>query len=120
MNTVINYADISREFTAAVAEYMAKGYTINTGTMDGNQGEIAHVDLTNGKEIIRVVLMYNFIPWPEKEYTIIVGRARPNAVPNLRMNEADTIWNNELEVLSSTAYAEKMVGPREYEYRKVV
>ena len=116
----ITYADINRDFSAIVAEYIAKGYIINTGTMSGSQGEVAHVDLTDDKEIIRVVLMYNFIPWPEKEYTIIVGRARPNAVPNLRMTEADTIWNNELEVLSSTAYAEKVVGPREYEYRKVV
>lgn len=119
MNTVINYADISREFTTAVAEYMAKGYTINTGTMDGNQGEIAHVDLTDGKEIIRIVLMYNFIPWPEKEYTIIIGRAHPNVTPNLRAHEAATIWNSELDIISSTTYAEKEVGPMEYEYRRI-
>ena len=108
------------KFSAAVAEYIAKGYIINTGTMNGSQGEVAHVDLTNDSEIIRVVLMYNFATWPEKEYTIIVGRTQPNAIPNLRTNEAETIWNNKLEVISSMTYAEKEVGPREYEYRKVV
>lgn len=116
----VTYTDINREFSAAVAEYIAKGYIINTGTMNGSQGEVAHVDLTNDSEIIRVVLMYNFATWPEKEYTIIVGRTQPNAIPNLRTNEAETIWNNKLEVISSMTYAEKEVGPREYEYRKVV
>lgn len=116
----ITYADINREFSATVAEYIAKGYIINTGTMNGSQGEVAHVDLTDGNEIIRVVLMYNFATWPEKEYTIIVGRTQTNTTPNLRTNEAETIWNNELEIISSTTYTEKEVGPKEYEYRKII
>ena len=67
----VTYADINQEFSDAVAEYMSKGYSINTGTMDGSQGEVAHIDLTDGNEIVRVLLTYDFIPWPEKEYTII-------------------------------------------------
>lgn len=115
----ITYADINREFTAAAAEYLSKGYIINTGTMDGSQGEVAHIDLTNGDEIIRVLLTYDFIPWPEKEYTIAVCKVKSGTIPNLKAHEAETIWNNELETIRSITYAEREVGPRKYEYRRV-
>ena len=98
---------------------MSKGYSINTGTMDGSQGEVAHIDLTNGEEIIRVLLTYNFIPWPEKEYTIIVGRVPSVTTPNLRTHDAETIWNNELEIISSVTYTERETGPMQYEYKRV-
>ncbi len=47
----MKYIDINQKFTAKVAEYIAKGYTINTATMSGSQGEVAHVDLTDGKQV---------------------------------------------------------------------
>ena len=118
-STKVTYADINQEFSDAVAEYMSKGYSINTGTMDGSQGEVAHIDLTNGEEIIRVLLTYNFIPWPEKEYTIIVGRVLSVTTPNLRTHDAETIWNNELEIISSVTYTERETGPMQYEYKRV-
>ena len=52
----MKFIDINREFTAAASSYMAQGYYINAGTMGGSQGEVAHIDLTNGTEIIRVLL----------------------------------------------------------------
>lgn len=52
----MKYIDINQRFTAKVAEYIAKGYTINTATMSGSQGEVAHVDLTDGKQVVRVLL----------------------------------------------------------------
>ena len=52
----MKFIDINREFTAAASSYMAQGYYINAGTMGGSQGEVAHIDLTNGAEIIRVLL----------------------------------------------------------------
>jgi hypothetical protein len=52
----MKYIDINQKFTAKVAEYIAKGYTINTATMSGSQGEVAHVDLTDGKQVVRVLL----------------------------------------------------------------
>ena len=52
----MKFIDINREFTAAASRYMAQGYYINAGTMGGSQGEVAHIDLTNGTEIIRVLL----------------------------------------------------------------
>lgn len=38
----MKYIDINQKFTAKVAEYIAKGYTINTATMSGSQGEHSH------------------------------------------------------------------------------
>ncbi len=52
----MKYIDINQKFTAKVAEYIAKGYTINTATMSGSLGEVAHVDLTDGKQVVRVLL----------------------------------------------------------------
>lgn len=46
----MKFIDINREFTAAASSYMAQGYCINAGTMGGSQGEVAHVDLTNGTD----------------------------------------------------------------------
>ena len=52
----MKFIDINREFTAAASSYMAQGYYINAGTMGGSQGEVAHIDRTNGTEIIRELL----------------------------------------------------------------
>lgn len=43
-------------FTNKVNEYLARGYVFNTNTMSGSQGEIAHVDLRKGDEILRIVM----------------------------------------------------------------
>ena len=52
----MNQNDINRAFTEKVAELLSRGYQIYPGTMNGSQGEIAHVDLYRGDEIIRVLL----------------------------------------------------------------
>lgn len=52
----MKFIDINRKFTAAVSSYMAQGYYINAASMSGSQGEIAHIDLTDGKQIVRVLL----------------------------------------------------------------
>ena len=46
----MKYIDINAKFTAAVNNYLAQGYIINTASMSGSQGEVAHIDLTNGKQ----------------------------------------------------------------------
>ena len=48
--------DIRRIYTQKVAELLAQGYQINPETMNGSQGEMAHIDLTNGAEILRVLI----------------------------------------------------------------
>lgn len=98
---------INRKFTETVAEWMAKGYTINTASMGGSQGEIAKIDLTDGTEIVRV-LLDGFTTHPtrggNRHYSLegvklVVGRVTDKVVPN----SEDTwshIWNNRLEILS--------------------
>ena len=39
---------IERMYTAKVAELLNQGWHINATTMSGHQGEIAHIDLTDG------------------------------------------------------------------------
>lgn len=95
----MKYSDINKKYTEIVSEYMAKGYVINTGSMSGSQGEIAKIDFTDGKQIIRVVISkfhdYNlYIDGVE----IVVGIAKDNVKPN-RYDSWDTIWNNNLEIL---------------------
>lgn len=53
---IIFRSDIDKEFTNIVNNYLSAGYKIYTNTMGGSQGEIAKIDLTNGKEIVRVLL----------------------------------------------------------------
>ena len=103
----MKFESINRKFTETVAEWMAKGYTINTASMGGSQGEIAKVDLTDGKEIVRIMLD-GFTTHPTRDGSrcyslegvrLVVGRATDRVVPN----SEDTwghIWNNRLEVLT--------------------
>ena len=97
----MKYADINKRFTEIVAEYIGKGYTINSSSMRGSQGETAKVDLTNGTEIIRVMIN-SFNEWNEislEGEEIIVGRAHDDVVPH-DSGCFNTIWNGNLEVLS--------------------
>lgn len=96
----MKYADINKRYTEIVAEYIAKGYTINTASMSGSQGERAHVDLTDGKEIIRVVLV-GFHIWKGCDlegFKIIAGRCTDSVKPNDHRDWNATIWNDNLNV----------------------
>lgn len=48
--------EINQRFTEIVADFISKGYINTTTTMNGSQGEISKIDLTDGVEIIRVVV----------------------------------------------------------------
>lgn len=92
-------ADINRKYTEIVSDYIRRGYTINPGTMSGSQGEVAHTDLTNGNEIVRV-LIDSFIDFDGTAldgYEIIVGISTDYVEPNAY--GYDTIWNNRLNVV---------------------
>lgn len=97
----MTYADINKRFTEIVAEYIGKGYTINSATMGGSQGERAKIDLTDGNEIIRI-LFNDFYDYGEG-YTdgmeIIIGRSLGDAKPH-SSSDMDRIWNHKLEVLA--------------------
>ncbi len=93
--------DIRNIYTQKVTELLNQGYTIFPDTMNGSQGEIAHIDLSNGSEILRV-LLYRDHHWAREEdgYTgdtvcLTVGKAGPDT--RHFGNWDDTIWNNRLE-----------------------
>ena len=48
--------EIDSLFTKKVADYIAAGYIINSGTMSGNQGEIGKIDLRKDDTYIRIML----------------------------------------------------------------
>lgn len=95
----MTYKDINNRFTEIVAEYIAKGYTFNTSSMGGSQGEIANIDLTNGKEIIRVVVS-SFNNWREnvEGVEISIGKSTDNVRPHSGQLH-ETVWNSHLEII---------------------
>lgn len=97
--------DIDRIFTEKVSELIAQGFQINPATMGSSQGEIAHVDLCKGNEILRVRLERNSSWGDAPDYlSLTVGRcAEP--LRNDSFNAHETIWNNDLEILSEIKFA---------------
>ena len=103
----MNYVDINKKYTATVAEYMAKGYTINTRTMSGSQGDYAHIDLTDGTEVISI-MVDTFHEWTDISLDgleIIVGRADSEVIPNCE-NDYHTLWNTNLDIISRERFYE--------------
>lgn len=96
----MNKDDISRIYTSKIAELLSAGYQINPWTMSGSQGEIAKVDLTNGSEIIRVLIekSYNSNISVDAVVTVTIGRV-------VEQGEL-TIWNSHLEVCSQIKFAQ--------------
>ncbi len=90
--------EINQRFTEIVADFISKGYIINTTTMNGSQGEISKIDLTDGVEIIRVVVD-TFSDWRNdiEGVSITVGRAWGAGKPHT--SDGVTIWSNKLEIL---------------------
>ncbi len=93
--------DIRNAYTAKVKELLNQGYTIYPDSMGGSQGEIAHIDLTDGKDIYRVLLNRDH-RWERDEdgyigdtITLTVGKAAPDT--RIFGNWDDLVWNNRLE-----------------------
>lgn len=112
----MKFENINKKFTEMVNGYINKGYYFNAGTMDGSQtDEIAKVDLTNGKEIIRVVTERKREQVQVGALTdllnkIVVKAGRVGEKCNKNVNRdcefGSTIWNSELEVLEIAEYYE--------------
>lgn len=103
----MKFEEINRRFTEVVTEWIAKGYTFNLSTMAGHQGEIGKVDLTDGKEVIRILLDRFGSPlnrigddyYSLEGIKLIVGRVTDPVTPN-SPDEWQTIWNGHLETIS--------------------
>ena len=95
----MKFDEINKVFTEHVNVYLNMGYTINAGTMGGSQGEIAKVDLTDGKEIVRVfVERFNSHKFNGlRGVQVVAGRCNDERV---RANENNdwTIWNSKLVI----------------------
>ena len=100
----MKYADINALFTQKVAEYIGKGYVINSTTMAGHQGEIAKVDLRNDHEIIRIVfgtVYKNF----RDGVAVTVGRyTNERYLQPMEFRRSDTIWTNDMEVIENREF----------------
>ena len=94
--------DIRNLYTQKVAELLAQGYQIHPETMSGSQGEIAHIDLTNGSEILRVLIesRCSYSETYGDILTIRVGRCTDEISGSWH-----TIWNDRLETLSEIKLA---------------
>lgn len=98
----MKYSDINKMFTTEVNKYLEQGYRFNTASMNGSQGELAKVDLTNGTEIIRIVARTFSKEWDKQGVELFVGRVAEKE--GIRPDVAycvNTIWNGRLEQVSS-------------------
>lgn len=109
--------EINKRYSEIVIDHMNDGFYINTTTMSGSQGEIAHIDLTDGSTIIRIV-MNEFIDWEAgKEcIEIIVGKCTDTNVKANSKSGYNTVWNNELEVIRSEKFYQ--IGRQNRSYEK--
>ncbi|MBP5719173.1 MAG: hypothetical protein J6X53_09415 [Abditibacteriota bacterium] len=100
--------ELNRIFTEKVAAYIASGYTIHAQTMGGSQGEIAHVDLTNGAEILRVLMESEILHGGHHEpsmdtVAIRIGRVADEDAERI-FRIGGTIWNNRLEPVEESRW----------------
>ena len=99
---------VERMYTAKIAELLNQGWHIHTSTMPGHQGEVAHVDLTDGSEIRRALLCRE-MTWGRSDadfyghkIIILVGKNTDPIWPGWD----STLWNNHIEVCSQIELAE--------------
>ena len=102
--------DIRNIYTQKVTELLAKGYTVFPDTMNGSQGEIAHIDLSDGSQIVRVLLERGRC-WGHIDdgfygdvVTLTIGRAAADTWVGEHWD--GTIWNNRLEKIFEISWAE--------------
>lgn len=102
---ILSIHDFLPRYTEIVAEYIGKGYTINSASMSGSQGETAKIDLTNGAEIIRVIID-TFSDWMNnlEGVEILVGKVTDEDVRPHSNSEWATIWNNRLKILGTERF----------------
>lgn len=101
----MKFREINKKYTEKVAEYLAKGWTINTGTMNGSQGELAHIDFTDGEKVVRILLerANSYSDWWYEGYRLVVGVVTDNVEINTN-DSWSTVWNNRLDVLEEEIF----------------
>ena len=95
---MLTYKSIEEEFTSLVSSYLKYGYTINTSTMGGTQGEKAKVDLTNGEHIVRIFLEQRYKGFSNT--MVIEIRSYPGE------ERTRILWNNQGDLIRKFEYFE--------------
>lgn len=101
----MKYIEINKKYSEIVTSYLTAGYVINTTTMCGSEGERAKIDLTNGNEIIRVLVRNTFDELTFLDgIEIVIGRCNEKFVTPNSSEERGDIWNDRLEVIDTVRY----------------
>lgn len=106
--------DIEKIYSEKVAEYLMNGYTVSTTTMSGHQGaEIAKIDVTDGTDIIRILLersagLIGKEHRPYEAVILTVGRGTEQVKRDKHCRPFDnifsTIWNDRLDVIERRTF----------------
>lgn len=109
----MKFREINRKFTAKIAEYIAEGWMLNAGTMNGSQGELAKVDLTDGNRVLRIMITkeYGYGDFWYDGYALVVGFAEDK----IKANDNDTwqtVWNDRLEVIFKETFYKASMNSR--------
>lgn len=99
-------SEIDAVFTAKVAEFVANGFTFLTKTMSGSQGEVAKVDMTNGKDVYRIWVQESCeIDEGYYDYIAVnVGKASDEVAADAIRNGWRTMWTDEMVIEWSVRY----------------
>ena len=113
---IMKKQEIRKIYTQKAAELLAAGYTIFPDTMRGHQGEIAHIDFSNGSEILRLLLAKDHrYSRDESKYigdTIILTLGKAPDDTRVYENWDGDIWNQRLEPRFQIEWAEISDGSR--------
>lgn len=103
MNKILYYTDIERDYTNILNEYLKVGYTVNTDTFSGHQGEICKIDLKkNDDEILRILLHKTR---NDHNYDSLILEVRTY---DISINKNMTLWNNQGKCIFQNIYYEYM------------
>jgi hypothetical protein len=106
----MKFSEINTIYSTKIASMIGAGYIINTTTMNGSQGEIAHIDLRKENEVVRVYLhrelIHNFKEGIFGEQIILtVGRCNDkDVIATTKYSSYATIWNEKLEVIEERVF----------------
>ncbi len=112
----MKFEAINAIYSQKVAALIADGYTINTATMGGSQGDIAAIDLRKGTDVLRVRLHKEMAHrFGEERFwgdgiVLTVGRCTDEQIINATgLGSYMTIWNNRLETVEERARQEAIL-----------
>lgn len=98
---IIKMKNINNFLTDIVATYIEKGYSFYTKTMSGHQGEIAKFDMSNGEEIIRIVMERSRSKYQKEiKYDFSKFEVVSISVKSYSNFNTDILWNNEGEEIN--------------------